>query len=126
MSQFIPTIEAIDLFCGAGGLSFGLKQAGVQVKLGIDLDPACAYPYEENTQAKFLKRNIFDVKGSELESYYSPNAIRLLAGCAPCQPFSTLANGRDTSADQKWGLLGEFARLVKELKPELVTMDEVP
>lgn len=119
-------IEAIDLFCGAGGLSYGLKQAGVIVKCGIDLDPACEFPYEENIKAVFLKKNISDVYGRDLEKFYSKNAVRLLAGCAPCQPFSTLANGRDTSEDQKWGLLGEFARLVKELKPELVTMENVP
>ncbi len=119
-------IEAIDLFCGAGGLSYGLRESGVIVKAGIDLDPACEYPYIKNIKAPFFKKNVEDVQGKELAALYSPGAIRLLAGCAPCQPFSTLANGRDTTEDQKWGLLVEFARLVKELKPELVTMENVP
>jgi DNA (cytosine-5)-methyltransferase 1 len=49
-----------------------------------------------------------------------------LAGCAPCQPFSTYSNGRKAHLSPKWGLLAEFGRLVGELKPELVTMENVP
>lgn len=120
------TIEAIDLFCGAGGLTYGLRQAGIKVKAGIDLDPACRYPYEANNKSKFIEADISKVSAEALAKHYSKGAIRLLAGCAPCQPFSTLANGKKGPNDKKWGLLEEFARLVKELKPELVTMENVP
>lgn len=126
MRQKKPKIEAVDLFCGAGGLSYGLKQSGVKVKAGIDLDPACEYPYIENVGAKFIKKSVADINGNDLKKYYSSDAIKLLAGCAPCQPFSTLANGRDNVEDKKWGLLEEFARIVRELQPELVTMENVP
>lgn len=119
-------IEAVDLFCGAGGLTYGLRRAGIDVKAGIDLDPACEFPFEENNKTRFVKADIKNVTGEELSVFYSEGAVRLLAGCAPCQPFSTLAHGRDNSGDEKWGLLKEFARLVQELQPELVTMENVP
>ena len=55
----IPHIEGVDLFCGAGGLSCGLAAQGVRVVAGIDVDPACQYPYEANHEgAKFLLRDI--------------------------------------------------------------------
>lgn len=120
------SIEAIDLFCGAGGLTYGLAKAGVDVKLGIDLDPSCKYPYTKNNKAIFLEKDVGLLTGAELAKYFSPGATKLLAGCAPCQPFSSLRHGEDTSGDKKWSLLIQFARLVKELQPEFVTMENVP
>lgn len=119
-------IEAIDLFCGAGGLTHGLARAGIRVKAGLDIDDACRYPFEANNRAKFIGGDIRHATGSSLAALYSPDAIRLLAGCAPCQPFSTLAKGPDKSVRQQWRLLEEFARLVRELSPELITMENVP
>lgn len=120
------SIEAVDLFCGVGGLTCGLRSAGITVRAGYDIDPACAYPYEENNKAKFELKSVAELTGAEIAKWYSPGAIRLLAGCAPCQPFSTLANTVAEKDEAKWGLLGEFARLVRELQPELVTMENVP
>lgn len=122
----VNQIEAVDLFCGVGGLTCGLLQAGVNVKAGYDIDRACEYSYNENNKAIFVTKSIDEISGAEISKWYAPGVIRLLAGCAPCQPFSTLANGRDTKDDKKWGLLGEFARLVSEVQPELVTMENVP
>ncbi len=119
-------IEAVDLFCGVGGLTYGLKAAGIDVRAGYDIDPACAFPYEDNNQARFELKSVTDISGADLARWYSPDAIRLLAGCAPCQPFSTLANTKEEKDEKKWGLLHEFARLVRELVPELVTMENVP
>lgn len=119
-------IEGIDLFCGVGGLSCGLAAEGVRVVAGIDVDPACQYPYEANHDgAKFLLRDITTVSGKELHSLWSPGVVRLLAGCAPCQPFSSYANTA-TVDKAKWRLLREFARLVDESRPDLVTMENVP
>src|SRR5690348_14084423 len=119
-------IHAVDLFCGVGGLSYGLLQAGVNVVAGVDLDGACEHPFEANIAAPFLKRDIRDVTGEELRRYYPKRGLKLLAGCAPCQPFSKHRRGADTSTDDKWTLLDEFARIVCELKPDLVTMENVP
>lgn len=126
MKKTIQNIEAIDLFCGVGGLSYGLATAGIRVVAGIDIDPACKYPYEANVKAPFLLQSVRDVSGVDLAKLYSKNAVRLLAGCAPCQPFSTLAKGKSDKSDEKWTLLEEFGRLVEELTPELVTMENVP
>ncbi|MDS2172375.1 DNA cytosine methyltransferase [Nesterenkonia sp. CL21] len=118
-------ITAIDLFCGAGGLSLGLKNAGIEVVAGIDLDPACQFPYEENLKATFLRKDVGEVEASELEGLWTPGRYRLLAGCAPCQPFSSHRRGADTSKEDNWDLLSHFARLVEETTPEFVTMENV-
>lgn len=121
-----PCIEAVDLFCGVGGLSCGLAAQGIRVVAGIDVDPACQYPYEANHEgAKFLLRDITTVSGDELNMLWSPDTVRLLAGCAPCQPFSSYANTA-TVDKAKWRLLREFSRLVDECQPDLVTMENVP
>lgn len=121
-----PDVEAIDLFCGVGGLSCGLSQQGVKVIAGFDLDPSCEYPYTANhPHATFFQGDVASVEGQQLLSLWSPGAVRLLAGCAPCQPFSTYANTAEVDK-AKWRLLKEFARLVDECAPDLVTMENVP
>src|SRR4051794_11578157 len=77
-----PRISAIDLFCGAGGLSYGLQQAGISVDAGIDLDPACEYPIEFNIDASFLEMDIRDVSADHLKRLWQKGSVRLLAGCA--------------------------------------------
>lgn len=121
-----PSIVGIDLFCGAGGLSYGLRQAGVSIVAGVDVDLACRYPFEANIEAPFLPTDVGDLDADDLNRLWGDAPIRLLAGCAPCQPFSPYRRGVDTRAEEKWPLLGEFGRLVREAKPELVTMENVP
>src|SRR5690606_6670916 len=93
----IPRISAVDLFCGAGGLSIGLQQAGILVVGGVDIESSCAYPFEANIQAPFLEMDVRDVTAAHLEPLWVPGTIRMLAGCAPCQPFSAYRRGTDTS-----------------------------
>lgn len=119
-------IEAVDLFCGVGGLTAGLIQSGVVVKAGYDIAEECRFAYEYNNKATFINKDVAEVTASEISSWYSKGSIRLLAGCAPCQPFSTYNKGRDTTTDKKWPLLYHFARLIKDVRPELVTMENVP
>jgi DNA (cytosine-5)-methyltransferase 1 len=120
-------IEAIDLFCGAGGLSFGLRKGGVKILAGIDFDPACQYPFEKNNKATFIESDISQIDGANISKIFTEKAdIRVLAGCAPCQPFSKYRQGEDTSGDKKWKLLYEFSRLVGEIEPDIVTMENVP
>ncbi|WP_424448859.1 DNA cytosine methyltransferase [Microbacterium arborescens] len=121
-----PEIAAVDLFCGAGGLSIGLQDAGVRVVAGIDIEPACKYPYEANIDAPFIELDVREVTAAHLEGLWPEGATKLLAGCAPCQPFSPYRRGVDTSHEEQWPLLREFARLVREVDPELVTMENVP
>jgi DNA (cytosine-5)-methyltransferase 1 len=125
LQKHIRNIYAVDLFCGAGGLTHGLEKSGIDVRLGIDIDPACEYPYTANNQSRFLLKSVEDLQANEVESSYRKNGIKLLAGCAPCQTFSRY-NQKATEKDNRWWLLLEFARLVKDLSPHLVTMENVP
>lgn len=120
-----PVVAAVDLFCGAGGLTHGLEKSGVRVNLGVDIDPACEYPYSANNKARFLLKSVDDVEASEVIKAYEGADLKLLAGCAPCQTFSSY-NQKADSSDDRWWLLLQFIRLVKETKPELVTMENVP
>lgn len=118
-------IAAVDLFCGVGGLTYGLERSGINVVAGVDVAEECRYAYEANTKARFVHRDVASVTGVELENWFGRAKVRLLAGCAPCQPFSSHTKGRDTSDDPKWPLLDEFARLVRETQPDFVTMENV-
>jgi DNA (cytosine-5)-methyltransferase 1 len=122
----LPRVKAVDLFCGAGGLTRGLEAAGIEVFMGVDIDPACEYTYEANNDAKFLLKSVEKLSKSDFAEGFSGPGLTLIAGCAPCQPFSTYSQGKSVREDRRWNLLSQFARLVKELKPDLVTMENVP
>ena len=66
-------IAAVDLFCGVGGLTHGLTRSGVGVRLGIDLDPACRFPMEENNAAEFMEADVAKVMP---EALFSGKALR--------------------------------------------------
>ncbi|MGV1957782.1 DNA cytosine methyltransferase [Agrobacterium sp. 22-214-1] len=115
----------VDLFCGAGGLAYGLKSAGLGVKAGVDMDPSCRHPIEHNTDAIFECRDVSDIEASDLDKWFGDAEVRVLAGCAPCQPFSTYSQSRK-SVDDRWKLLRQFQRLALAVRPEIVTMENVP
>jgi len=118
---------AVDLFCGAGGLTRGLLDAGISVAAGYDIDEACRHAYEHNNNgAKFHAESIAGLKGKTLAAHYAKDHVRILVGCAPCQTFSKYTQGLDNENDPKWTLLDQFARLVNELKPDIVSMENVP
>ncbi len=119
-------ISCIDLFCGAGGLTHGFVLEGLPVVAGIDMDPACRFPYETNNQARFIERDISTVTKKELLSLFGDADVKVLAGCAPCQPFSSYAHRYALDEQGKWGLLYEFARLAKATNPDIITMENVP
>ena len=126
-------VACVDLFCGVGGLTRGLLDAGIDVVAGVDLDDACKYAYEKNNGSVFHPADVTRLKASELESWFGDASIRVLAGCAPCQPFSNYAlryqkkaDGKDAEDDERWSLLNHFGRLVDELLPDIVTMENVP
>lgn len=57
-NESLPSIEVIDLFCGIGGLSFGMKSKGFNILAGYDIDATCRYAYETNNNAKFIYKDI--------------------------------------------------------------------
>lgn len=122
-----PNISAVDLFCGVGGLTKGLSNAGIKVKLGVDLDPSCKYPIEENNDTRFLLGDVSKLEAEIISEELSGADFTLLAGCAPCQPFSTYSRPKLNNKPHKdWALLNSFAALVMQVKPTLVTMENVP
>lgn len=119
---------AIDLFCGIGGLTKGLSLAGINVKVGIDVDDSCRFAYERNNNTRFVNKDITKLRAKDLEKFYPNNCIRILVGCAPCQPFSkyTKRYRKNGVIDEKWKLLYSFSRLIKDIKPEIISMENVP
>ena len=120
-------IAAVDLFCGAGGLTHGLIHAGVKVRLGVDLDPACRFPMVTNNAVKFLESDVAKLMPSDVSPAFEDSEITLLAGCAPCQPFSSYSQSAKRNVPHaEWELLSSFAKLILEVRPTLVTMENVP
>jgi len=119
-------IAAVDLFCGIGGLTHGLTLGGIEVKTGYDIDPACKYPYEANNSAMFIQRDVAQLTADEVRKAFGQADLTLMAGCAPCQPFSTYSrSGRSKKRALDWQLVPKFGRLIKEVQPDLVTMENV-
>lgn len=115
--------SVVDLFCGAGGLSHGFLLENVAVAAGIDLDEECRFAYENNNDAPFVRKDVAELEAIEVERLFHKGKKRVLVGCAPCQPFSTY---NQKNEDPKWKLLHEFARLIREIEPDIVSMENVP
>ena len=130
----LRTIAAVDLFCGAGGLTFGLEGAGVDVRLGVDIDSDCEHPITTNTRAAFLPADVATLDAARIRQALCGADVSLLAGCAPCQPFSTYSRSakreggprRGRGGADDWKLVDKFGELVEAVEPDLVTMENVP
>jgi len=122
---------AIDLFCGAGGLTCGLKQAGFKVLAGIELKEIAAETYRKNHNTTLLlESDICNLSPHEVMKALElqPGQLSLLAGCPPCQGFSTLRTRNKASSvdDHRNDLIFEFLRWVKAFLPKTVMMENVP
>lgn len=118
-------IGVIDLFCGIGGLSYGLGSEGFNIIAGYDIDSTCKYAYKHNNKATFFSKDINIVTKKEIDKLYVNSKIRVLAGCAPCQPFSSYAFKNKEKDPCKYDLLYQFSRIISEVLPEIVTMENV-
>lgn len=120
-------IGAVDLFCGVGGLTCGLQRANIDVVAGIDLDSSCQYSFEYNNNSIFIHKSVDEVSGKEIKKLLRGYDVKILVGCAPCQPFSShQKNKKDRKNHKDWSLLYQFARIVKESKPHIISMENVP
>lgn len=121
-------IKAIDFFSGAGGMTKGLQMAGIDVFAGVDFEPSCKDTYERNNNAMFINKSIVDITVKEIKELFKKNAknedYTMLAGCAPCQPYSMI-NTRKKQDDDRKTLLDEFRRIINGVKPHFVLMENV-
>lgn len=119
---------AVDLFCGIGGLTKGLSLAGIDVTAGFDIDESCRFAYERNNNAEFICEDVTEIQAGAINQLYPENAVKALVGCAPCQPFSRYSSKyrKNGQRDDKWKLIYSFERLVREVKPDIVSMENVP
>ncbi len=118
---------AVDLFCGCGGLTYGLRKAGINVLAGIDNDPKLRETYEKNNKGTvYIETDIRNLPGSVVRKIFRHyEGPKILAGCAPCQPFSKMNNKR-SERHKDYSLLLEFGRIIREVKPDGVIMENVP
>lgn len=108
------------------GLTHGLKQSGIDVVAGYDIEETCRFAFEFNNNAVFINQDITVLKGEQILSHFKDSDVTILAGCAPCQPFSTYGRTKNKKKDDKWALLYSFSRLIDETQPSIVTMENVP
>lgn len=121
-------VHVYDFFCGCGGTSAGFRSAGLEIRIGIDVDSDAQRTFEANfPDAIFLRRNIYNLPVETLAPYIvrDPNTVNLFCCCAPCQPFSRQNKNRD-STKQEARLLYEFSNFVEYYVPELIFLENVP
>ena len=115
--------SVVDIFSGAGGLSHGFRQKGFSIVGGIDIDEDCRYAFEHNNGAPFIRRDVSSLMAADVNALFKPGHARVLIGCAPCQPFSTY---NQKNEDPKWQLLHQFGNVVRQVKPDVLSMENVP
>ena len=123
-----PTLKAIDLFCGAGGLTQGFRQAGFEVRLGLDLNEDAAATFQLNHGVPALATDVTSVSGADLLVEAGINQVDVLIGGPSCQGFSTHGrrNGWVREDDPRNYLYKQYARLLDDLKPAVFVMENVP
>lgn len=124
-------LKAIDLFSGCGGLTLGLKQAGFRVIGAVEIDAVAVETYKANhSRVVIWERDIFKLPVAEVmrKLKLRRGELDLLAGCPPCEGFSTLTtlNGRYRVDDPRNDLVFQFMRFVRNLRPKAVMMENVP
>jgi DNA (cytosine-5)-methyltransferase 1 len=123
--------SSIDLFAGAGGLSYGLTTEGFKVTVAVEIDPISATSYKLNHQAtKVLVEDIRNIRGPQLlkEAGTIKGELDLLTGCPPCQGFSSLRTKRrkQNVEDPRNNLILEILRLVRSTRPRALIVENVP
>jgi DNA (cytosine-5)-methyltransferase 1 len=122
-------LKAIDFFSGAGGLTYGLRMAGIDVVAGIDNDNICKETYEKNNPGStFLERDVTKYAPEELErdlKLKKNDDTLLFAGCAPCQYWSIIHTTKEKSEKTK-DLIFDFQKYVEYFLPGFILVENVP
>lgn len=127
-------IKAIDLFSGCGGVSIGLTKVGFDVACAVEIDEAAVNAYKNYHLLKnvnVVQDDICKLSGEDIlkAGNISRNEMYLLAGCPPCQKFSMqnrINNSDESKIDEVKKLLMEYKRIIKEIYPPFVLMENVP
>jgi len=121
--------KAIDFFSGAGGLTYGLRAAGIAVLAGIDNDGSCKETFEKNNKGSiFLEKDIIKYSPADLErdlKVKKNDDNMIFAGCAPCQFWSIIHTSKEKSKKTK-DLILDFQRFVEYFRPGFVIVENVP
>ena len=121
-------ILALDIFCGAGGVTYGLRKAGIRVLTGVDKQEDCRLTFTQNNpNVKFLAADVRNVSPTQLFAHLGTQVtgdFLLLAACAPCQPFSSHNRFKDKAEDK--AVLRHIERLLRDLRPDFLFLENVP
>lgn len=120
---------AVDLFSGAGGVSCGLEKSGIEVRAAVELWGVAANTYENHFgKDKVIRKDIRNVKGKEILKKIGirKNRLFLLAGCPPCQGFSSQQRNKKGEDDERNLLVFEYFRIINEIRPVFILMENVP
>lgn len=129
-NEMAKVLCAIDCFSGCGGLSEGLHQAGYSILAGLEIRAEARKSHQLNHPGSRLYSDVTKIKVLELmkDMNLKPGKLDLLAGCPPCQGFSTMRtlNGAERVKDSRNSLIFNFVRLAQALKPKTILMENVP
>mgnify|MGYP003644642398 CR=1 FL=1 len=120
---------SIDIFSGVGGLTEGMHQANFKTALAFEIDELASKAYQLNhSDTTVITKDIRNVSIAEIKKKLNGKIIHLLAGCPPCQGFSSIRRLNRTTPvdDDRNNLIMEYVRLVKALKPYTIMMENVP
>lgn len=126
-SPLYPKIrpKVADLFCGAGGMSLGFEQAGFHIAIGVEADGHHVSAHHRNfPYSKTICTSVTNVDASKMREFAGDADIDVIIGGPPCQGFSNMGH-RDAS-DARNTLIGEFARIVLDVRPKAFVMENVP
>ena len=119
------SLKAIDVYAGGGGLTVGLKRAGFEVVAAIEIEEHAYTTYRANhPEVHILKQDVTTVSGKDLLELIGEKRIDLLAGCPPCQGFTSLT-AKYRRDDPRNMLIFEMARLAREIRPRAIMMENV-
>lgn len=121
--------HSIDLFSGIGGLTAGMHDAEFDTKIAIELEADAAKGYKLNfPETEVLQEDIREIDIKEINKILGDQTLHLLAGCPPCQGFSRIRklNRKANIRDKRNSLVDEYFKMVKELKPLTIMMENVP
>lgn len=126
------SLNAIDLFSGAGGLHLGFERAGYNIKLCIDNNDLVEKTHKRNfPNIPMINRDINNVPTEEIKTYLGGERVDVVIGGPPCQGFSTIGKRVSSNPEKRVGkdprneLVLTYAKLIKELQPKFIVMENV-